>query len=189
MYSDASILLLDDPLASLDVHTAKDIVHNALRGDLVNGRTIILVTHNIPLVAPLADRIIVVSKDGHVSSQDSIEEVLRTSDGLRALANKEEEMLREEKTSSEIGPAKEIQSGKLILAEEKAIGKVEWEAYMLFAKAVGGIFTWLFVFALASVDIINNIVKLWFIGFWSSQYDRKPVSEVPAALYVVYSTT
>ena len=43
IYSKASILLLDDILAALDVHTSKWIVEKLLRGDLVKGRTVILV--------------------------------------------------------------------------------------------------------------------------------------------------
>ena len=43
IYSTAEILLLDDVLAALDVHTAKWIVEKCLKGDLVRGRTVILV--------------------------------------------------------------------------------------------------------------------------------------------------
>ena len=43
IYSNANILLLDDVLAALDVHTAKWIVDKCFQGDLVKGRTVILV--------------------------------------------------------------------------------------------------------------------------------------------------
>jgi ABC-type multidrug transport system fused ATPase/permease subunit len=43
VYSHASILLLDDVLAALDVHTGTWIVEKCLAGDLVRGRTVILV--------------------------------------------------------------------------------------------------------------------------------------------------
>jgi ABC-type multidrug transport system fused ATPase/permease subunit len=43
VYSDAAILLLDDVLAALDVHTASFIVDKCLQGDLLRGRTTILV--------------------------------------------------------------------------------------------------------------------------------------------------
>lgn len=42
-YSHASIVLLDDILSALDVHTCHHIVDNLLKGDLVKDRTIILV--------------------------------------------------------------------------------------------------------------------------------------------------
>ena len=43
IYSSADIILLDDVLAALDVHTARWIVEKCFKGDLVQGRTILLV--------------------------------------------------------------------------------------------------------------------------------------------------
>lgn len=43
IYSTAEILLLDDVLSALDVHTSQWIVRECFKGDLVRGRTIILV--------------------------------------------------------------------------------------------------------------------------------------------------
>lgn len=43
LYSPAEILLLDDVLAALDVHTSKWIVDKCFRGDLVRDRTVLLV--------------------------------------------------------------------------------------------------------------------------------------------------
>ena len=43
VYSQAQVLILDDILAALDVHTAKWIVDKCLQGDLVRGRTVLLV--------------------------------------------------------------------------------------------------------------------------------------------------
>jgi len=43
VYSQAQVLILDDVLAALDVHTAKWIVEKCLQGDLVRGRTVLLV--------------------------------------------------------------------------------------------------------------------------------------------------
>jgi ABC-type multidrug transport system fused ATPase/permease subunit len=43
IYSKAEIILLDDVLAALDVHTSSWIVKKCLNGDLVKGRTVIMV--------------------------------------------------------------------------------------------------------------------------------------------------
>ncbi|KAE9403967.1 P-loop containing nucleoside triphosphate hydrolase protein [Gymnopus androsaceus JB14] len=43
VYSSARIVLLDDPLSALDVHTAKWIVDKCLKGPLMKGRTVLLV--------------------------------------------------------------------------------------------------------------------------------------------------
>ena len=46
IYSSADVLLLDDVLAALDVHTAKWIVDKCFKGDLVRGRTVVLVVRH-----------------------------------------------------------------------------------------------------------------------------------------------
>jgi ABC-type multidrug transport system fused ATPase/permease subunit len=43
VYSNADTVLLDDVLAALDVHTAKWIVERCLNGELMKGRTVLLV--------------------------------------------------------------------------------------------------------------------------------------------------
>lgn len=43
VYSSGQILLVDDILSALDVHTARSIVDDCFGGDLVRGRTVILV--------------------------------------------------------------------------------------------------------------------------------------------------
>ena len=47
IYSTAAILLLDDVFAALDVHTAKWIMEKCFRGDLMKGRTVLLVVRGI----------------------------------------------------------------------------------------------------------------------------------------------
>ncbi len=73
------------------MHTSKWIVDEALSGDLIAGRTIILVTHNIALTAPVAHRVVVLGKSGHIVSVGTVEEVLESNSRLRALAEKEKQ--------------------------------------------------------------------------------------------------
>ncbi|CAE7211925.1 unnamed protein product [Rhizoctonia solani] len=47
VYSRASILLLDDVLSAVDAHTASHLFEECLRGPLMNGRTVILVSHHV----------------------------------------------------------------------------------------------------------------------------------------------
>ena len=54
LYSRARYMLIDDALSAVDAHTAQHLVERALSGPLVNGRTIVLVTHAISLVMPYA---------------------------------------------------------------------------------------------------------------------------------------
>ncbi|GJE85249.1 multidrug resistance-associated ABC transporter [Phanerochaete sordida] len=52
VYSRASVLLLDDVLSAVDAHTAHHLYYECLKGDLMRGRTVILVSHHVQLCAP-----------------------------------------------------------------------------------------------------------------------------------------
>ncbi|KAK1138865.1 hypothetical protein N8T08_001736 [Aspergillus melleus] len=58
LYSRAGVLLLDDVLSAVDVHTAKHLLAHALTGELAQGRTRILITHNIEVSLGKADYLV-----------------------------------------------------------------------------------------------------------------------------------
>lgn len=49
VYSRASILLLDDVLSAVDAHTADHLFEQCIKGDIMKGRTVILVSHHVQL--------------------------------------------------------------------------------------------------------------------------------------------
>ncbi|TDL25136.1 multidrug resistance-associated ABC transporter [Rickenella mellea] len=58
VYSRASVLFLDDVLSAVDAHTAHHLYHECLKGDLMKGRTVILVSHHVQLCVPGASYIV-----------------------------------------------------------------------------------------------------------------------------------
>lgn len=58
IYSRASNLFLDDVLSAVDAHTAHHLYFECLKGDLMRGRTVILVSHHVQLCAPGASYIV-----------------------------------------------------------------------------------------------------------------------------------
>ncbi|KAG8938967.1 hypothetical protein FRC00_014283, partial [Tulasnella sp. 408] len=52
IYSRASVLFLDDVLSAVDAETAQHIFEHALKGPLMKGRTVILVSHHVQLCVP-----------------------------------------------------------------------------------------------------------------------------------------
>ncbi|KAF8438137.1 hypothetical protein L210DRAFT_968152 [Boletus edulis BED1] len=68
VYSRASILLLDDVLSAVDAHTAHHIYNECLKGELVRGRTVILVSHHVQLCAPGASYVVALD-NGRVAFQ------------------------------------------------------------------------------------------------------------------------
>lgn len=130
VYSDARILLLDDILSSLDAHTSQWIVDKCLVGDLVRGRTVILVTHNIGLTQPIANRMILISGDGQILTQD----MRPDCSGPSSPASYDAELLRSSKEddTSETAQAgeRDAKSKTLIGKEEMAVGRVSGSAGM-----------------------------------------------------------
>ncbi|KIJ45712.1 hypothetical protein M422DRAFT_29796 [Sphaerobolus stellatus SS14] len=195
VYSDAAILLLDDILAALDVHTSKFIVDSCLKGDLLKDRTVILVTHNIAMVSPIADFIISLSSDGRIASQGTIEEALKKNKELIAEVQESEEIA--EKAVEDIDAPNPIQKttqngtaegAKLIIAEEVALGHVSWRSLKFYLSAMGGIGFWTIAVGGILCAEILDCLQSWFLGYWAGQYDDRPAWEVNVAYYLfIYS--
>ncbi|KAJ7657324.1 P-loop containing nucleoside triphosphate hydrolase protein [Mycena polygramma] len=187
VYSKASILLLDDVLAALDVHTALWIVEKCFGGDLIENRTVILVTHNIALARPIADFVVTFGSDGRVRSQGSISELTKRGP-LSAQIRKEQQAL--DKAGEEIDaedPIAKPVDGQLILAEEVQLGHVGTSALKMYFFAIAGkypfFFFAVFFVGLFSVQILT-IMRTWMLGYWAKQYDQRPPEEVNVILYV-----
>ncbi|KAI5991472.1 hypothetical protein EDD15DRAFT_2275310 [Pisolithus albus] len=188
VYSNAEILLLDDVLAALDVHTSKWIVENCFAGDLIRNRTVILVTHNVAVVSPVAQYVVSLSSNGRIASQGTLSEAIATDDKLAAEVAKEQEGL--EKDEEVAGTAEQVpqkKDGKLVLEEEILEGRVSWSALNLYFANLGGghtrLFWFAFLFLLAVTEIIN-VVQTWFLGYWASQYEHRLPSEVDVKFYL-----
>ncbi|KAJ6574743.1 P-loop containing nucleoside triphosphate hydrolase protein [Mycena capillaripes] len=177
IYSQTEIILLDDVLAALDVHTAKWIVDKCLRGDLIKGRTVILVTHNVAMAKPIANYVISMGVDGNIHSHGSITEALATDEVLAEELSKDQDVLDKKVDEIDAPPAaaEKKADGKLIVAEEVEEGHVSWDALKLYFKGLGGNHTLLFfTFFLAGLGLteISNSIQTWWLGWWASQYQE-----------------
>ncbi|KAK7461891.1 hypothetical protein VKT23_008323 [Stygiomarasmius scandens] len=189
IYSNAEIILLDDVLAALDVHTSKWIVENCFCGDLVKGRTIILVTHNVALARPIAS-FVVAMKDGRIESQGTVADALSKDATLSKEAVKDQQAIS--RTTEEVDhqppPDEPKGDGKLIAAEEIEEGHVSWPALKMYFSGMGGSYPWIFFFSVVGASLFTEIInsfETWFIGsYWSSQYNDRDPSEVPVTLYL-----
>ncbi|KIJ26945.1 hypothetical protein M422DRAFT_38010 [Sphaerobolus stellatus SS14] len=187
VYSSAEIILLDDVLAALDVHTSKWIIEECLRGDLIRGRTVLLVTHNVALASPVADYVISLALDGSIATSSTISEVLQSDDVLQVEVQEERELLK--KAEEDITqPEEKKPDGKLIMAEEVAEGHVSWKSMKLFFSALGGKHPIVFYTVWISGITLSHWVqmfRLWFLGYWGSQYENRTTpSEVNVPFYL-----
>lgn len=183
VYSRAGILLLDDVLSALDVHTAKWIVEKCFQGELIRGRTVILVTHNVVLAAPIASFAIELNSDGKVIRQGS--DMLGERELLEAdvAAKVNSEGTHEDDTKPD-NSAGDSSKGKLILAEEIALGRVSWKAIKLYTDHFGGAFFWLCSLGGYVLAFGLSASAVWFLGYWASQYETHPSSSVPVVRYL-----
>ncbi|KAF6747838.1 multidrug resistance-associated ABC transporter [Ephemerocybe angulata] len=190
IYSKAEIILLDDVLAALDVHTAVWVVNKCLKGDLVQGRTVLLVTHNIALASPIASFIISVSPEGVATSCGNDIAAALTSEPTLKREFEQDEAATEmdcEVIDAPAAAAPKKANGKLILAEEIKAGKVGWKANKLLFKSLGGNHPLFFFTVWIGVTFFEYIARsfnTWFLGYWSSQYSKYPTSEVPVVRYL-----
>ncbi|OBZ72651.1 ATP-dependent bile acid permease [Grifola frondosa] len=186
LYSQATCILLDDPLAAVDMHTAQHLVKNALVGDLARDRTIILVTHHISLCLPLASYLVEMSA-GSVLRHGSTQE-LREQGELDKLV-KTEDVADEDKTQSsvtEVDNQVELQNqdeeqdnsvnmqkadGRLVEAEARAEGRVSIHTYITYMRAAG---VWCWVLTIVLMLLIRGITigNQFYLAKWGEAYEQ-----------------
>ncbi|KAF8811726.1 hypothetical protein BYT27DRAFT_7160557 [Phlegmacium glaucopus] len=188
IYSSADILLLDDILAALDVHTSSWIIDRCFRGDLVKGRTVLLVTHNVALATPIAQHVVSIGQDGTVRSQ-GIEHFGSSLGNDLSLISEAEQVpgTAIEEVKPTIKRDKPT-DGKLVIAEEIAEGHVTWKSIKLYLSGLGGDYPLLFFSICISASLLTawvNTFQVWFLGYWGSKYENHTSSEVNPSPYLI----
>ncbi|KAJ3508927.1 hypothetical protein NLJ89_g5494 [Agrocybe chaxingu] len=192
IYSPAKIVLLDDVLAALDVHTSAWIVTECFKGDLVKDRTMLLVTHNVALAGPVADFVVSIGVDGSVRTQGTEISLALVNDPKLASEVADNEKATDVAAAKEnetIDKPKDVASadGKLVMAEEVVVGHVSWRTMGLLLDGLseGHLATFTFIFAttLWTSQIIYT-AQTWFLGVWGAQYEKHAASEVNLAYYI-----
>ncbi|KAH9480681.1 ATP-binding cassette transporter abc4 [Psilocybe cubensis] len=194
IYSPAKILLLDDVLAALDVHTSSWIVNQCLQGDLVKDRTILLLTHNIALTAPIAHFIVSLNSDGTLHTQSKDIKKIVTNDSFisrEAEIDNESIAISHQEVHSLSHKNNFVVDGKLIMKEEIIEGHVTWKSIKVFLKGLGGNHpVWFYVLWISGIALTDwlSTFQVWFLGYWGSQYEFHTPSEVPASLQLAATT-
>ncbi|KAH9939277.1 uncharacterized protein BXZ73DRAFT_76000 [Epithele typhae] len=195
VYSKADIVLLDDVLAALDVHTARWIVDKCMKGDLLKGRTVLLVTHNVAMASPIADFVVSLGTDGRIVSRGSFSKVIARDDQLMKEFTEEQAQLAKavEVDAEEPGVEEALNKsdGKLILKEEVSEGHVGWDALSLYFGSMGGRHYVLFWIAIVGFMVLcegfSTIDAFW-LGHWATQYEEQSPGEVNAPYYIAVYT-
>ncbi|KAJ3324492.1 hypothetical protein HDV06_006903 [Boothiomyces sp. JEL0866] len=180
-YSRASIVLLDDPLSAVDAPTAKILLKKAILEQL-SGRTVILVSHAVNLVAHYADYIVLM-KNGTIDFKGTALEAYDTN------TLSDQDLSPAEGDEVDIGSLDALPSviqqedsgTQLIEKEKKAVGSVEWNTYYLYFKGSGGYtFIALFVFSFflaSSSKVLND----WWLKVWTDHNSAVSKDPIPPA--------
>jgi hypothetical protein len=125
------------------------------------------------MTAKIADFVISVTLDGRASDQGSISDALANDEVLATQVSKDHEILEaseKEIDAPSAGDEAKEKKGKLIVAEEIAIGHVSWKALNLYFAGMGGGYTVLFfAVLLITILVIEAFItfQTWFLGYWA----------------------
>ncbi|KAI7870590.1 P-loop containing nucleoside triphosphate hydrolase protein [Spinellus fusiger] len=183
VYSQADIVILDDCLSAVDAHTAKHLYDNCLKGSLMKGRTIILVTHHVGLCIKGATYVVAL-EDGNVTGAGEPSELLASGVLSDELSHADEEKSDEAEEAALDGPVpsvptsikkdKKSGAGKLTQDEERAAGSVALAVYKAYFYASGGRVFWfsiIFLFCLAQGCVLGQDywIKVWAAAYGPAQ--------------------
>ena len=203
IYCNSKHLLLDDCLSAVDSHTAKHIFEKAIMGQLMVGRTCVLVTHNLSLTVPRS-RYVVVLENGKiveqgppeyvVSSGALGEETSKSRPGSRVNSTapsrvpSDLEQQRSHLSGSTMpysrangGVAKGNKKDKKIVdtrIEAKAQGRIKGTTIKMYLSAMGPWYFWLaaavaFIGSQVASVATNVWIRQWANSYYVSSYDPK----------------
>ena len=159
---------MDDILSAVDAHTAQSIATECLQGDLVKGRTVVLVTHHVTLCLPAAHYVVAL-QNGAVE-QACFAADLRTGDVETTFKRSENAQARSQHDKQSEGITETRIIRKIHKEEHRAKGRVAISHYRLLFDAVGGRWYWFVFFALLFAARATFMSGSFVLEAWSSDH-------------------
>ncbi|KAH7277454.1 hypothetical protein KP509_39G052600 [Ceratopteris richardii] len=177
-YSSAAVVFLDDPLAAVDVPTAKHLIEHVFCG-ILRGRTTVLVTHN-KMALEVCDHVYYMDK-GRLREDVRVNRELPTDtictdqvhspvvEHLDDTDNNSElkgSNVDESRTST---PVFRKATGRSTVEEDRVAGNIQASALIAYAKASGGLF---FVSFVIFIFLLAQAVRVMFdywLRVWTDQ--------------------
>ncbi|KAJ7677816.1 hypothetical protein DFH06DRAFT_1422016 [Mycena polygramma] len=198
IYSRASIVILDDILSAVDVHTAHHLYHTCLKGQLMRGRTVILVSHHIQLCADGAAHIVVL--DRGVATFQGTAAAFRRSDvfgtllqtKLKSSSEAENDVsnapstltstpapqpavipLKPDKTDKATGKAP-----KFVVDEISSVGRIPWAVWTTYLRAAGTWSYWLWFASILFVASLGPVFENGYLRTWADAAGASPYGPI-----------
>ncbi|EXJ80606.1 ATPase [Capronia epimyces CBS 606.96] len=169
VYSRTQILLLDDPVSALDQQTAEWIVTKCLVGSLMNGRTVVLVTHRIDLCQHVAAQFVEISH-GTATLHRPDENLACSTPATVVETGK---LASDDGRDPDVDEAAAVPD-KFVEDEHRVHGGVQWAVYWEYIKA-GRLTGWFMVVLTAILCRITYVLESWFLKEWSEAYNSAAV--------------
>ncbi|KAI5803779.1 hypothetical protein EDC01DRAFT_775254 [Geopyxis carbonaria] len=182
VYSRAGILILDDIFSAVDAHVGKHIFEHGLAGELMRGRTRILVTHHLKLVVAQAAYTVVLANGAvenvgsvaELRQQGVLEDIIARQEAPEEAEPEEQLELARTRTKDSVRSRRAYSTDEtarpaarqFVPTEERAKGSVTWAVYSQYITASGGMTVWFLImlfFAFQEGMVLgrNYWVKLW----------------------------
>ncbi|KAF7983210.1 hypothetical protein HWV62_23484 [Athelia sp. TMB] len=206
VYSRASTLFLDDVLSAVDAHTAQQLYHECLKGPLMRGRTIVLVSHHVQLCAPGASYVVALDNgrtqfvgSGAEFCASGIMDTLVQSGRADSGENDVEGVVENELAASGSGnqsqsstlentqqqPKKEPR--KLVEEEARAIGHVNRDIWKTYILACGGAWFWAVFFVILAIAAMSPVAENWWLKYWAGAATERVDEKGPKYYIGVYA--
>ncbi|TRM58678.1 ABC protein [Schizophyllum amplum] len=192
LYSNADIVLLDDPLSAVDAHVGRALFHGAIMKLKSRGKTVILVTHALHFLSHCD--FIYTLLDGCISEAGAYDELLEKDGDFARLvtdfggeqahvadddvAERRKAVSAEEVRTkiSKAGKGTGKTEGKLVIKERRTTGSVSYRVYWDYFKAGKGAVTVpMFLTAMVLMQgfqVMSNYMLVW----WQADTFNKPFS-------------
>ncbi|KAK3787714.1 hypothetical protein RRG08_031943 [Elysia crispata] len=191
-YSQASLVLLDDPLSAVDAHVAGHIFQHCILGQLrASGSTVVLVSHQLKFLKECDE--IVVMKDGAIAEQGSPDQLLASGKeyaNLITLFTEEHDANTEISTASLVEnntkPDATVESSnsvadnkknyvgtkepeKLMEEEKMDPGSMEWGVVGQYVSHMGGCCVAAVLMVSFILPVVGATLASWFLSHWLQQ--------------------
>lgn len=173
IYSDAQIMLMDDPLSAVDAHVGRHIMEHAILG-LLKDKCRILATHQLHILNR-CDRIIMMN-DGKISAFDTFDNLMAHNEEFRTMMATVDVDQQDSATAKEVDDSADVAAEKpaedsedsLMQEEERASENVGLKVYYRYFKASGSFLVLPLIFLLLIVAQGTNIVTNLWLTWWTS---------------------
>jgi len=176
-YADADVVILDDPLSALDPEVAANLFNDCIAGELMAGKTRLLVTNQVQFLTQ-CDHVIVLRK-GEVLENGTASDLLAKKDSevnhlLAKIAGKSSKKVHQKERPKDANKENKKSSialskdSRLLTKEERNVGAVEASVYKKYIKAGGGYGRFACVFVAYIFTTLNSAASVSWVSYWTA---------------------